>query len=1249
MKKKTLIVSCAAVLMFPPSLVNAFDEIKSQKKIIEVVEKEEQSESESEINFTINTQGRKEELTQVEELNEEAVNLEAQSYSVTTTQIRTANEIYELAVKETSVTRKFNLYLEGYKNYPEDTRFSEGVISSGFLLLNWARGQHNKNDFETAIDRYTRILNAPGINSTLRISTEKHLDFARKNKHVSSANDLLQIANLQTQVSARFTRFLDAFQWYPEDKRIESGFQASAQALFDWSVRQHDLGNYETAISRYETLISEKEINKELLDKVESRLADAKIGKRPANVINNLAIAEGSASRKLALHLEGYGFYPSDTRFINGVRSSAQLLFNWAKGQHNNRNFETAIDRYRTIINISILEESLINSSKKHLEYAEAHKVVPSADSLFNTATKQTTVSGIFNAYVTGYELYPTDQRFVNGLQTSAESLFVWATRQHDIGNYETATNRYETIIATTGINNNLIQRVENRLQDARIGKRSANIIFNEAVTETSATRKLTLFIEGYEFYPNDVRFIDGMKSSAQGLYSWTTNQHNIGNIDVAVGRYEFILSTPILSDDVKNKTTIQLKFARDNVKIPTPEEFNTLSLKESTISARLAILLDGYTLYGNNSTIIEGINTTARDLLVWATRQHENGEYEVARSRYETIMNTPGVSTQIIEEVSLKYSYAINNKKLPSADELYLFASQQTSATQMLLANLEGYTLYPQDTRFIEGLKSSGDALLRWATTQHGNGNFSTARDRYQRILSTPEVTLETKREAEIKLKYATQNQHIPTANQLHNLANGNTTLSGQLNLYIEGVILYPDDQRFQIGVNSSAMGLLDWSRAQHERRNFATAIQRYETILNAPGVSASIKELTSRLLSLAESGQLPLREFITYTQYNVTFDQSLATQMAMSVPPQTDKYRNSAAYVHSSFVTNVIQDRGAANTSSNLRRTPSLGGTVFETVSAGTTFIVEGTEKGDMWNGSDIWYKIKYKDQTLYIHSNLATIASVGTVSERANVFEGTNSTSHIFGSRQANAEVVILKEVTGTSWRGSNKWYEITFGAWRNAKQNDVVPVLNPNNNDIFQHLVLSTSAGVSVTQINKLLNGRGILHGKGQTFIDAGLMHSVNEVYLISHALLETGNGQSTLATGIEVGRNSSGNLELVTTSNRGRLTNIRTTYNMFGIGAVDSDPYRQGAFRAYNEQWFTPEAAIIGGTKFIGSRYIHNSHNQNTLYKMRWNPANPGFPQYATDMEWAIKQIFNIKRLYDELEDPILHFDIPRYR
>ncbi|BEV39946.1 beta-N-acetylglucosaminidase LytD [Bacillus stercoris] len=232
---------------------------------------------------------------------------------------------------------------------------------------------------------------------------------------------------------------------------------------------------------------------------------------------------------------------------------------------------------------------------------------------------------------------------------------------------------------------------------------------------------------------------------------------------------------------------------------------------------------------------------------------------------------------------------------------------------------------------------------------------------------------------------------------------------------------------------------------------------------------------------------------------------------------------------------------------------------------------------------------------------------------------------SPTNVIGQFKKGDKVKIIGQANG--------WAKINLG-WRNASSDEVVQYVDPNNFSrdskyYFQFLKLSQTAGLNATEVNqKVLAGKGILTGKAKAFIDAANKYGINELYLISHALLETGNGTSDLANGLTY--------------------NGKTVYNMYGIGAYDSNPNYYGAKYAYEQGWFTPEAAIIGGAKFIGSSYIHNTaYNQDTLYKMRWSAT--AAHQYATDIGWAYKQVNRMYSLYSLLDGYTLYFDVPEYK
>ena len=197
-------------------------------------------------------------------------------------------------------------------------------------------------------------------------------------------------------------------------------------------------------------------------------------------------------------------------------------------------------------------------------------------------------------------------------------------------------------------------------------------------------------------------------------------------------------------------------------------------------------------------------------------------------------------------------------------------------------------------------------------------------------------------------------------------------------------------------------------------------------------------------------------------------------------------------------------------------------------------------------------------------------------------------------------------------------------------RAASQSEVERYLNPANSakgfEKYQFLDLSMVSDVSARMLDVYLSDKGILKGKGEVFRAAAEESRVNAAYLAIHACLESGGGTSELARGIEY--------------------NGTKVYNLFGIGAYDSDPIKGGARYAYEKGWTSIDAAIKGGADWISRSYINSG--QNTLYKMRWNPAKPGQNQYATDVGWASKQARTLQTFMEVFPISSLVFEVPVY-
>jgi mannosyl-glycoprotein endo-beta-N-acetylglucosaminidase len=370
-------------------------------------------------------------------------------------------------------------------------------------------------------------------------------------------------------------------------------------------------------------------------------------------------------------------------------------------------------------------------------------------------------------------------------------------------------------------------------------------------------------------------------------------------------------------------------------------------------------------------------------------------------------------------------------------------------------------------------------------------------------------------------------------------------------------------------------------------------------------------------------------------------------------------------------------------AGSSLNLRSTPSTSGKILSKLQAGTVVIVQAEGNG--------WSKVKVNNLEGYVSSEYLSSKGNGsanatinksyvnynlTLEEMTNIQLSVNPQTDKKYDTYIREDAIAFKTadstkgtVIGNGWRlrggagtdysvvstltsgqvltitskikGTDGyyWYKVNYSqSWVTASKEDTAYYLNPDNfinsdTQSLQFLKLSAKANVDDKEVDsKILAGKGILAGKASAFVTAANAYGINEIYLISHALLETGNGTSTLANGVKV--------------------NGKTVYNMYGIGAYDGSAISSGAQYAYNAGWFTPEAAIIGGAKFIAQGYVNAG--QDTLYKMRWNPdaaekTGNATHQYASDIGWATKQVGQIYNLYSLLSSYTLNYEIPIYK
>ena len=380
---------------------------------------------------------------------------------------------------------------------------------------------------------------------------------------------------------------------------------------------------------------------------------------------------------------------------------------------------------------------------------------------------------------------------------------------------------------------------------------------------------------------------------------------------------------------------------------------------------------------------------------------------------------------------------------------------------------------------------------------------------------------------------------------------------------------------------------------------------------------------------------------------------------------------YKNTTAYVATKYLdkkstdtedtTEQYKEIKVVNTDGlNVRKGPSTSYESIGKIDKGTNVEVISESNG--------WSKINYKNTTAYVATKyLDKISS----NEQVPPVVGGDSVENVNGAAinykglnytlQDHVEVQYKKALEGGNVISSSlsrssedlTTYNMAQSrAYVHASKSDLEYYLNPNNftnsdRGMMQFLRLDTyKGGVSESELNSYLNSLPQVNGKntvfynqGKAFINAAQKYDIDLIYLVSHAMWETGYGKSVLSQG-----------QTITSYKGTPLSAPVTVYNFYGIGAIDKSANVSGAEAAYSNGWTSIEATIDGSAKWIRDNYIKSSkYNQNTIYKMKFN-YDYSFHQYATDVNWAngISGImYKLISMYDTSSN--LSFEVPNYK
>ena len=184
-------------------------------------------------------------------------------------------------------------------------------------------------------------------------------------------------------------------------------------------------------------------------------------------------------------------------------------------------------------------------------------------------------------------------------------------------------------------------------------------------------------------------------------------------------------------------------------------------------------------------------------------------------------------------------------------ADELYNESIQSSAVTAAWYAAIEGYTKYPNDTRFEYAIEKAGLRSLKYADSLESKGNLTEALAYYGRTLDSPwlsKILSDRAQNSYDRVQTTISNEEEKKKEALYRASVESGSVTTAWYKALEGYNTYPDDARFKYAIEKAAIRSLKYADSLENKGNLSGALAYFDRTLDSPWLT---KALTNRAQS--------------------------------------------------------------------------------------------------------------------------------------------------------------------------------------------------------------------------------------------------------------------------------------------------------------------------------------------------------------------------------------------------------------
>ena len=181
------------------------------------------------------------------------------SIEMSTADQAAAEDLYNRLMSSNSVSGRWNLAQELQASYPMYSKVQEAIDFAVTSNLNYAQNKHKAGDYGTAIYYYERVLGELPAGTSQTEVIENNLSLAKSKKKPIMADDLYNRLMSSNSVSGRWNLAQEFKAKFPYDSRLQKAIDFAVNSNLNYAQNKHRAGDYKTATSYYDRLLSAQE------------------------------------------------------------------------------------------------------------------------------------------------------------------------------------------------------------------------------------------------------------------------------------------------------------------------------------------------------------------------------------------------------------------------------------------------------------------------------------------------------------------------------------------------------------------------------------------------------------------------------------------------------------------------------------------------------------------------------------------------------------------------------------------------------------------------------------------------------------------------------------------------------------------------------------------------------------------------------------------------------------------------------